>query len=222
MGPHQAGCSWVGEAPGLQPPLPEDIRMRGVKKSVSWPGQAGGSGRPEYLRGPAPWRVRPSACGLVSRRARPAVPGVGWGRRLEVTPYPPPTADLVAGPRAGVRQRKTPSCSPRATPSATAPSFRALTRPRSSAPTRRLWSRSAPSSTPCPSCHPDGHPRRRTPCPRRGPRPGLSPGHGAGMGQAERPGPRGFWQPPSPHPPDWDERCAGQGHRGSGTGVGGP
>ena len=105
FGTPQSGCSWVGEAPGLHPPFLETsgclVVLRGA---LSWPEQAGGSGGPECLRdGSLAGRGhRPVA--LVSRRARPAVPGrAPWP---ELTPCPPPAADLVAGPRADLRQRQ--------------------------------------------------------------------------------------------------------------------
>ena len=105
FGTPPSGCSWVGEAPGLQPPFLETSGCLVLRRGVlSWPGQAGGSGRLEYLRDGslARWGRRPVA--LVSRRARPAVPG--RAPQLELTPYPPPAADLVAGPRADIRQRQ--------------------------------------------------------------------------------------------------------------------
>lgn len=63
-----------------------------------------GRGAPEHLRdGSLAGRGRLPAA-VVSRRAQPAVPG--RAPRPELTPCPPPTADLVAGPRVDLRQRQ--------------------------------------------------------------------------------------------------------------------
>ena len=95
---------WGG--PGLHPPFLETSGCLVVLRTgvLSWPGQAGGRGGLECLRDGslAGQGRRPVA--LVSRRARPAVPGrAPWP---ELTPCPPPAADLVAGPRADLRQRQ--------------------------------------------------------------------------------------------------------------------
>ena len=86
--------------------LPGDIMMLGgiEKESAELAWADWGRGAPEHLRdGSLAGRGRLPAA-VVSRRAQPAVPG--RAPRPELTPCPPPTADLVAGPRVDLRQRQ--------------------------------------------------------------------------------------------------------------------